>query len=177
MREEYLKYIENLDIGNMKSERIVLSPQFKSTKIMTRLKHRSDNDIIDQRKKDAIDVLYVTIHSQKPYIHETLVMLYIPRCDLNNFQHDWEVGNRRMVFTKFKKKAKSYWRNECWCTPYAPVQLTNGMVLRVWDNPYIIEAATDYDKDFRKEWIDGFLEYEGNEYGDTSDFYIIGCLE
>ena len=33
--------------------------------------------------------------------------------------------------------------------------------------------SLDMIKDFRKEWQDGFLEHEGNEYGNTSDFYTI----
>ena len=37
-------------------------------------------------------------------------------------------------------------------------------------------AQTEYDRDYRKEWINGVLEYEGNEYGDTSTFYFVGQL-
>jgi len=57
------------------------------------------------------------------------------------------------------------------------ISLSNGKNLKLWETPYILEAQTDYDKDYRKEWKNGYLEYEGNEYGDTSEFYIIGCLE
>ncbi|MCD7821972.1 MAG: hypothetical protein LUG64_07175 [Clostridiales bacterium] len=57
------------------------------------------------------------------------------------------------------------------------IQLTNGTNLHIWENPYHLYAVTDYDMDYRKEWYNGFLEYEGNNYGDTSDFYIVGMTD
>jgi hypothetical protein len=48
--------------------------------------------------------------------------------------------------------------------------------LNVWAIPLHIRAVTNGDKDFRKEYEWGELVYEGNQYGDTSDFYVIGTL-
>ena len=48
--------------------------------------------------------------------------------------------------------------------------------LNVWAIPLHVRAVTNGDKDFRKEYEWGELVYEGNQYGDTSDFYIIGTL-
>lgn len=48
--------------------------------------------------------------------------------------------------------------------------------LNVWSIPVHLRAVTNGDKDFRKEYEGGYLVYEGNQYGDTSDFCIIGTL-
>lgn len=48
--------------------------------------------------------------------------------------------------------------------------------LNVWSIPLHLRAVTNGDKDFRKEYEGGCLVYEGNQYGDTSDFYVIGTL-
>lgn len=46
--------------------------------------------------------------------------------------------------------------------------------LKLWRRPICIGAHTRYDEDYRKEWIGGELVYEGDEYGATTPFYIIG---
>ncbi len=49
-------------------------------------------------------------------------------------------------------------------------------VFYYWKTPILIRAQTYADMDFRKEWYGDDLVYEGNNYGDTSDFYIIGSF-
>lgn len=44
----------------------------------------------------------------------------------------------------------------------------------IHDQPVILEKQTYDDMDFRKEWHFGYLEYVGNNYGDTSTFYFVG---
>lgn len=56
------------------------------------------------------------------------------------------------------------------------IELTNGEVLCLWDNPYNLRAMTVSDMDYRKEYVYGELKYEGNNYGDTSDFLIVGSI-
>ena len=56
------------------------------------------------------------------------------------------------------------------------VELNNGQKVCLYTKPVRLYAQTEYDRDYRKEWINGVLEYEGNEYGDTSTFYFVGQL-
>ena len=52
--------------------------------------------------------------------------------------------------------------------------LSDGKIVRIWKKPFLICAMTEFDMNYRKEW-DGPGEYiTYNEYGDTSNFYIIG---
>ncbi len=51
-----------------------------------------------------------------------------------------------------------------------------GNCAEIWGSPIRLDAVTTYDMDYRKEWRGGYLDYQGNEYGDTTDFYIIGIL-
>lgn len=58
--------------------------------------------------------------------------------------------------------------------PEMIVKLQNGMKVRLYENPVMLCGQTEHDKDYRKEWYFGSLEYEGNNYGDTSKFYFVG---
>ena len=48
--------------------------------------------------------------------------------------------------------------------------------LCIWKEPILIRAQTYEDMDFRKEWSGGYLVYDGNNFGDTSKFYMIGSV-
>lgn len=48
--------------------------------------------------------------------------------------------------------------------------------LEIWSEPILLRAQTWFDMDYRKEWNGEDLVYEGNNYGDTSSFLIIGGL-
>lgn len=41
----------------------------------------------------------------------------------------------------------------------------------------MLDAHTIFDEDYRKEYHRDNLVYEGNNYGDTTAFYIIGFFE
>lgn len=56
------------------------------------------------------------------------------------------------------------------------VELNNGQKICLYKKPVQLNAQTNYDMDYRKEWEYGFLTYLGNEYGDTSTFYFVGQL-
>lgn len=59
---------------------------------------------------------------------------------------------------------------------YFQIKGATGEALHLWKQPYKIEAKTDRVSDYRKEWRGGVLDYEGNQWGDTESFYIIGSL-
>lgn len=54
------------------------------------------------------------------------------------------------------------------------VKLKNGRTMTIYNNPIELCGQTYDDMDYRKEWSNGYLEYEGNNYGDTSSFYFVG---
>ena len=54
------------------------------------------------------------------------------------------------------------------------VVLKNDQKVRLFVKPYGFKAQTYFDIDYRKEWHNGEMVYEGNNYGDTSIFYIVG---
>ncbi len=177
MNKDYVDYVKGLNIGNMQFEKVWLSSQLKTTDIMTRLKHRFNNDIIDKTCENAFDVLYLILFDIKLHFSETLVVVYIPTEIIRTLNINADTLSERITFTCFKKKHKSYWYEICDKECCDKIKLSNGKILKLWKSPYILEAVTNYDKNYRKEWKDGWLEYEGNEYGDTSPFYIIGSLE
>lgn len=57
------------------------------------------------------------------------------------------------------------------------VRISSGKYLNIWEKAVQIRAMTYYDQDYRKEWHGDWLSYEGNNSGDTSDFYIIGTVK
>ena len=54
---------------------------------------------------------------------------------------------------------------------------SDGRIFELWQSPFRLRAKTDYDTFYGKEWHGRYLVYEGNNYGDTSDFYVIGMLK
>lgn len=56
------------------------------------------------------------------------------------------------------------------------VALQNGQKAKLFVHPFAFRAQTYFDMDYRKEWQNGDLVYEGNNYGDTTTFYIVGVL-
>lgn len=172
----YRQYIEDINIGSLVSKNAWFNLSLKSTKLMTQLRHRFSNDDVDKNCEDAVDVLYL-IFGRKHYIFGKFVILYIPAKSCQVIQQTFDFSNRTITFTHLKSKGVSFWfqRNEE--EAYVELALSNGGKLKPWETPFVLEAVTEYDKSFRKEWQDGWLVYEGNEYGDTSTFYIIGCIE
>ena len=56
------------------------------------------------------------------------------------------------------------------------ISLENGFDLHLFEERLQLNAMTEYDRDYRKEWSGGELVYEGNNYGDTSAFYVLGII-
>lgn len=53
-------------------------------------------------------------------------------------------------------------------------ELRDGQHVVVWNVPFRVRAQTVFDMDYRKEWNGDEIVYEGNNYSDTTAFYIIG---
>ena len=180
MNKQYKQYIQQVNIGSLASKTAWISSSLKSTELMTQLKHRFDNDAIDRNCEDAFDVLYLVLINKKSRIYYSfgkLVIMYIPNEVRLAFHPTFDLKDRTMTFTDLKKKRLSFWLDKFKQEKYEEVILSNETKLNLWETPLILEATTDYDKDFRKEWDGNWLVYEGNEYGDTSTFYIIGYID
>lgn len=174
---KYVKYIKELDLGSRPKYFTPLTSSMHTTNIMTGLKHRSSLDVIDTHCENAFDCLYLSLRSWKSVIQQLLVIIYIPSSDFSNIRGRMNFSDRQITFTNLKKKGVTYWQEKCFHEDFTKIQLSNGETLKLWKTPYLLYAVTNYDKDFRKEWCDGYISYEGNEYGDTSTFYIIGCID
>lgn len=174
---KYVKYIKSLDLGALPKDFCFFSSSLRTTGLMTRLKHRFDSDCIDKNCENSYDLLYLNLGSLKCHDPRCLIIIYIPSNDFSAIRGRMNLADRHITFTELKKQGLLFWRSKCSCEDFSKITLSNGESLKLWKTPYLLHAVTDYDKDFRKEWVDGFLEYEGNEYGDTSTFYIIGCID
>lgn len=184
--DNYRKCVEELKLSEKRSKFTYLTPTLKTTALMTNLRHRFDSGILDTSCQDPFDVLYVRFFNKKYWLALDLVIIFeydIPKPVIQSISSDYyskapeRDAPNRITFTTFKKDKIGHWLSIDEERRAADIQISKDHILHLWNRPFVLEASTDYDKDFRKEWRDGYLEYEGNEYGDTSDFYIIGSVE
>lgn len=132
--------------------------------LMSRLNSSYGINPVDKNHK-PIDVLLIRIRDD---------WLIISQCK-GLYVNLYCKGDRTV--TSFKKTYSSYWIDENRSRTTEVIQLSNGSSISFWDSPYRLRAHTASDEDYRKIWRDGVLEYEGNNYGDTSDFYILGTVK
>ena len=176
MNNDYRTYLESLNIGALKSKQAWLGSELKTTDIMTALRHHYTGEKSNSTSNDAFDVLYLVI-SKRIHVLGVLVVLHISEKKMEQYFSENVLVGRETTFTQLKVQRKSIWVSRCYAEPNEKILLSNGKALKLWERPYILKATTDYDKDFRKEWQDGELVYEGNNWGDSSTFYIVGCLD
>ena len=175
MNNEYKQYICDLNLGDLKKKLVWLDAGMNSTKLMTGLRHHYTG----QKSNvpfDDYDVLYMVIAKRRTVWGE-LVVVNLPFPKVSAFFDSFSFSDRTINFTDLKTSRKMIWASHCYSEPFEPILLSDGKTLKLWETPYILKASTEYDKDFRKEWQNGELVYEGNNWGDTSIFCIIGCLD
>lgn len=187
--QKYSQYIKEMELIERNRKWCIVNSKLKSTELMTKLRHRFDTGRIDELCEDPYDVLVATFRTKLSnciWLHISLVILYdIPRAIIQELDKEYysnwksvEHGKiNNIVFHRFKKSRISEWNAIDKERRSETIQYGDEYNLHLWNRPFVLEASTMYDKDFRKIWRNGELEYEGNNYGDTSDFYIIGSLE
>lgn len=175
--EKYQKAIRRMKLGARESEICWIDSRIKSTDLMTRLILNSLPYYDTEKYHDPIDVLYARLFSRRYHAGiELAIIRLIPKEAAALFPEDASIDENKMTFTEFKKNKVFFWqaideeRHAC------EIPLDKHCILNLWDRPFYLKAVTEFDKDFRKEWRNGDLEYEGNNYGDTSQFYIIGSI-
>ena len=161
--DSYIRYLRQLKLGSKPSESIYgfRLKKIKTTPLMSRLNHTANDE------SQNIDSLIICTGMVSLVVIYDLPYKYASIAE--------ECGSWTMTELKRSSgfsfscmnddrcKRKMHWDNDTW--------------LNVWAIPLQIRAVTNGDKDYRKEYMWGDLVYEGNQYGDTSNFYIIGTLE
>lgn len=164
--EHYIEYCKKLltRITTSKASRAMID--FKI------LKNTSHSKLIDRLS-----------HCSEPYIDALLIhfddfILVLAFNNTSTPEKNYLQNNYSgsMTMTNFKSTRAYYWRGIVYETPNSQIIQEGNFKFHIWKNPYKIRAVTSRDKDFRKEYYGDYLEYEGNNYGDTSDFFIIGSI-
>lgn len=136
------------------------------------LKETPTTPIMTEVRRGKSDSLFISFagYSYEGLYHNSLVIVYgLP------LRHPTISGERTM--TELKKTSSFFWNKIGeQASSGQRIKYSDGRTFTLWRHPYWIRAVTDDDKDFRKEYRFGELEYEGNNYGDTSSFYIVGTL-
>ena len=57
------------------------------------------------------------------------------------------------------------------------ILLPTEKILHISNKPYLLNAMTHFDRNYGNKYCGQELIEEGNLYGDTSEFYIIGYTE
>lgn len=160
--ESYVKYIKNLNLSDKPSEFVYYFQlkKIKATPLMSRLNYTCS------KKEQYIDSLIINIGGVNIVVISGLPYKY---GSISRQGGSWTMTelkqNGYFAFQEIDKDRsirKIHWSDKMW--------------LNVWAIPLHLRAVTNGDKDFRKEYEGGYLVYEGNQYGDTSNFYIIGTL-
>ena len=82
----------------------------------------------------------------------------------------------KFIASEFKKRSRVYYgefNNE---PSETTIKLKNDKKIHLYDNPIELCGQTYDDMNYGNESYYGELEYEGNNYGDTSTFYFVGEL-
>lgn len=164
-RQEVQKFLEGdpaiisytyFQIKNMRSEPLM-------TDLRTGARYRS------RTEKIPFDILQVTVTEYYP--PRKYWITYEKNC-----QHAETAAIFDCTMTEFKKDRTLISRvnRQKENSIISRFELDNRGVFQLYKYPIRLRAITALDKDYRKEWKNGVLVYEGNNYGDTSDFYVIG---
>ena len=171
-KKSYLDIISNMDFSSLKVERIhaYTLENSRTVSLMTKLhttKKSSDEATQYGVKRDYSDVLLVEVSDS------ALVIVYGDPFPTGKVPPHFASA----TMTEFKKGSTAYhlaWKEHELLTT---LPWSDDTLFELWKSPFKLRAQTDYDKDYRKEWHSGDLVYEGNNYGDTSSFWIIGNLK
>ena len=160
--ESYLRYLRGLKLAYKPSEFMYgfQLKKIKTTPLMSRLNHTCSNELqyIDTLIINKGEVYLVIIH-KLPYEFSSIAD-QVGSWTMTELKNSYSYTFKHMNDERGGRKI--HWDENTW--------------LNVWAIPLHVRAVTNGDKDFRKEYEWGELVYEGNQYGDTSDFYIIGTL-
>ena len=131
---------------------------------------RSLNSGRDARNNDKpYHYLVMTIMGYKA------IVTYLPREITTSVKHS---ANITMTELRSKKgRIKVYAAIERWLSESDHTMCIREGKVQLLHYPVLIRAQTEYDKVYGKEWNGPYDYIEIGNYGDTTDFYIIGVLK
>lgn len=161
-------YHDYLDDRNFSSQRFVRISydelkKANSTLLMSRLRHSYGETPADVNKS-PYDVLCLRVYNT------ILIIIYVAPKRLI------EASCGCCTMTEFR--AKRFWE---WLDYFSEresreISISDKYSINAWIHPYRLCAMTVSDKHYYKIFEGGEIVEEGNEYGDTSSFLIIGTL-
>lgn len=162
----YLDYISTLDICGMKSNSFSFDNfrNMRTVKIMSKLRH-GYGDFPTDKTHAPFDVLFLCT-----YIGELVIIWKMPE----RFKNLCQYG---CTLTELKKNGIWHLAHGQTCIVKRIVHLPNKKYFNIWESPYQLRAQTVTDMDYGDRWEGLDLIHEGNKYGDTSSFYIIGYID
>jgi hypothetical protein len=162
----YMKHIASLDILQMPCKTVssVTLKRMNTRQLMSRLRH-SYGDSPKNVDQIPFDVLYLD-----DFFEEYVVLYSMP----SRFANLPKYG---CTLTKLKQKGLAFLRYSGTCKEGSILKLDDGVEFHVWERPYLLRAQTVSDMNYGDRWEGSTLVEEGNKYGDTSRFYIIGYID
>lgn len=112
------------------------------------------------------------------YVHFSTFSLVLVYGNLNHSIYNYTVRHNKgnLSMTELKRTKDWFWTEQAYHNDYTPIKTERRGVFHVWEKPYLIRAKTDRVSKYYKKWENGFLVEEGNNFGDTENFYIIGSI-
>ena len=172
-RNNYITGIKNMVFSNV-TEQVISLYQLKRTKtteLMTTLRH---NDCYYYTEiEGSVDALILHDFPGGDVI-------YIVSKNNRKFEFKYPEGicgearmtdlKRNDIFFDIIRLLKS-------CDSKTTVLTADNKLLRISNKPFLLNAMTNYDKNYGNIYHGEDLVEEGNLYGDTSEFYIIGYID
>jgi hypothetical protein len=174
-KQLYCDYILGKKLDSTKLFELTFSQLqvMNTVNLMSRLRH-SYGDAPDDLNNAPFDTLIVrmrTFYRRRILDYGfSLVIVY------NLPSRFYNLVNYSCTMTEFKKSKISLWNTINKERGQEQTLWSNGSTFHRWNHPYNLRAQTISDMDYRKEFNHGELVYEGNNYGDTSNFYIVGSI-
>lgn len=153
--EQYYEEITSKEFLN-KPKLLISYYQYKSRKL-TEL-FSSLSTLNNQKQYDLLVIgSYVIVHSR-------------------NLKHPPLKTEGTCTASAFKRNSSLLWHN-VGHIHYMTTAWDDEQKLQIWKHPFRLKAQTFSDMNYGNEYRWGELIVEGNRYGDTSDFYVIGELK
>lgn len=165
---DYYEYIKALDLSVLRSKEIHMYyfKDSRTKKLMGRLQHYYEhlsNYTDDPEKDQSFDVLLLDT-----VLGKLVVMYILPK-------HFRKIINGACTLTKFKQDAYLALFDDKYPVEFVK-EISADENLNVWKNPYGLEAHTEANENYGSRWEGGELVEEGDYFGETSTFFIIGYI-
>ena len=170
-KNDYVNGIKSVSFSHI-TEKVISHRQLKHSKtidLMTPLRHNDCCSCIE----GSIDALVV-----QEYLGGDFV--YIVSKNNRNFEFKSPIGicgETRMTDLKKNYVFRGVVNSLKNCDSKSTVLTAGNKMLHISEKPFILNAMTDYDTNYGNIYHGEDLIEEGNLYGDTSEFYIIGYID